>query len=138
MLSAGIEDLRGQPLAERRRRLEQEKEKIDHDLFDLSELPKVTKQAELARHRDKCRQGGLIEGVMLKDKHSPYKAGREKGLWYKWKRDPLYADLVIMYAQRDMANVHPITLISPLGMAGFCCESRLVPVCKAYSGFTDL
>ena len=32
------------------------------------------------RHRDKCRQGGLIEGVMLKDKYSLYKAGREKGL----------------------------------------------------------
>ena len=138
LLSAGVEDLRGQPLAERRNRLEQEKAKIDHDLFDLSELLQVTKQAELARHRDKCRQGGLIEGVMLKDKHSPYKAGREKGLWYKWKRDPLYADLVIMYAQRGHGKRSSYFSDFTLGAwQGSDANSMLVPVCKAYSGFTD-
>ena len=92
--------MRSQTLIERRHRLEGEQDKIDHELFDLSIPLQVTEQAELARQRDKCRQGGLIEGVMLKDKNSLYKSGREKGLWYKWKRDPLFADLVIMYAQR--------------------------------------
>ena len=138
LLSAGDEDLRGQPLEERRIRLEQEQKKIDHDLFDLSMPLQVTDQAELARHRDKCRQGGLIEGVMLKDKYSLYKAGREKGLWYKWKRDPLYADLVIMYAQRGHGKRSSYYSDFTLGAwQGSAAGLVLVPVCKAYSGFTD-
>ena len=138
LLSVGDEDLRGQPLEERRFRLEQEQQKIDHDLFDLSVPLQVTEKAELARHRDKCRQGGLIEGIMLKDKRSLYKAGREKGLWYKWKRDPLYADLVIMYAQRGHGKRSSYYSDFTLGAwQGSAADLVLVPVCKAYSGFTD-
>ena len=37
---------------------------------------------------------------MLKRRDSPYVAGRKTGLWYKWKRDPLVADCVLMYAAR--------------------------------------
>ena len=75
---------------------------------------------------------------MLKDKHSPYKAGREKGLWYKWKRDPLYADLVIMYAQRGHGKRSSYYSDFTLGAwQGSAANSVLVPVCKAYSGFTD-
>ena len=138
LLSVGDEDLRGQKLLERRRRLEEEQDKIDHGLFDLSLPLQVTEQSELARHRDKCRQGGLVEGVMIKSKHSTYKAGREKGLWYKWKRDPLYADLVIMYAQRGHGKRSSYYSDFTLGAwQGSVDDPVLVPVCKAYSGFTD-
>ena len=37
---------------------------------------------------------------MLKRADAPYVAGRVKGLWWKWKRDPLTVDAVLMYAQR--------------------------------------
>ena len=138
LLSVGDEDLRGQHLRERRRRLAKEQEKIDHDLFDLSVPLQVIEQAELARLRDKCRQGGLIEGLMLKNKHSLYKAGREKGLWYKWKRDPLYADLVIMYAQRGHGKRSSYYSDFTLGAWQVSANDPvLVPVCKAYSGYTD-
>ncbi len=138
LLSVGDEDLRSQPLRKRRRRLEEEQKKIDHDLFDLSVPLKVKEQAQLARLRDKCRQGGLIEGVMLKNKRSLYKAGREKGLWYKWKRNPLYADLVVMYAQRGHGKRSSYYSDFTLGAwQGSATDSVLVPVCKAYSGFTD-
>ena len=64
---------------------------------------------------------------MLKDKQ-PVKAGRERSE-YKWKRDPLYADLVIV-CTAVTASVHPITLISPLSMAGLKGGLVLVPVCR--------
>ena len=138
LLFVNDEDLRTKNLSERYLRLEKERYKIDHDLFDLSLPLQVTEQAELARHRDKCRQGGLIEGVMIKAKHSVYKAGREKGFWYKWKRDPLYADLVIMYAQRGHGKRSSFYSDFTLGAwQGTSDEPTLVPVCKAYSGFTD-
>ena len=86
LLLTGEEDLRSQPLRHRRRRLDAEQKMIDHETFDLSVPLDITDQTELAELRDKCRQGGLIEGVMIKAKDSVYQAGREKGLWYKWKR----------------------------------------------------
>ena len=40
------------------------------------------------------------EGLMLKRWDSIYEAGRPKGPWFKWKRDPHLIDAVLMYAQR--------------------------------------
>src|SRR3546814_17718388 len=54
---------------------------------------------DLAARRAGARDAA-IEGVMLKRRDAPYVAGRRAGLWYKWKRDPLTADCVMMYAQR--------------------------------------
>ena len=81
---------------------------LDHPLYDYSaELP-FADQAELSRLRAQCREGGLIEGLMLKAKGSTYQQGRIKGVWYKWKRDPLTADVVLMYAQRAMVSGLPL------------------------------
>lgn len=55
--------------------------------------------AQLAALRAGARAAS-IEGLMLKRADSPYVAGRVKGLWWKWKRDPLSVDAVLMYAQR--------------------------------------
>lgn len=138
LLAVGDEDLRSNTLANRRSRLDAEQHNIDHALFDLSVPLQIASEAELAGLREQCRQGGLIEGVMIKAKDSLYRAGREKGQWFKWKRDPLYADLVIMYAQRGHGKrssyYSDFTLGAWLGLAD---DPVLVPVCKAYSGFTD-
>ena len=94
------EDLRQLPIETRRDRLATVIRALDHPLYDYSaELP-FADQAELSRLREKCREGGLIEGLMLKARGSTYQQGRVKGVWYKWKRDPLTADVVLMYAQR--------------------------------------
>jgi DNA ligase-1 len=53
----------------------------------------------LAEIRARARDDA-IEGVMLKRRDAPYVSGRRAGLWYKWKRDPLLIDCVLMYAQR--------------------------------------
>jgi DNA ligase-1 len=76
-----------------------------------------------------------IEGVMLKRRDSPYIAGRRTGLWYKWKRDPLTADCVVMYAQRGHGRRS--SFYSDYTFGCWTEEGELLPVGKAYSGITD-
>jgi DNA ligase 1 len=77
-----------------------------------------------------------IEGVMLKRKDAPYQAGRTAGLWYKWKKAPLTADVVLMYAQRGHGKRSGIYSDFTFG-AWSDDGAVLLPVGKAYSGFTD-
>jgi ATP-dependent DNA ligase len=76
---------------------------------------------------------------MLKRRDSPYVAGRRTGLWYKWKRDPLLVDCVLMYAQRGSGKRSSFYSDYTFGCwdgdpdAG----AELLPVGKAYFGFTD-
>lgn len=76
---------------------------------------------------------------MIKHLDSPYLAGRIKGHWYKWKRDPLSADVVMMYAQRGHGKRSSFYSDYTLGAWTFdqAGNAILVPVAKAYSGFTD-
>ncbi|MDB5316018.1 MAG: ATP-dependent ligase, partial [Rhodospirillales bacterium] len=75
-----------------------------------------------------------IEGLMLKRADSAYVAGRQKGLWWKWKRDPLTIDAVLMYAQRGSGKRSSFYSDYTFGVWR---GEELVPVGKAYSGFTD-
>jgi DNA ligase-1 len=76
-----------------------------------------------------------IEGIMLKRRDSPYVAGRRTGLWYKWKRDPLTADCVLMYAARGSGKRS--SYYSDYTFGCWSDEGELLPVGKAYFGFTD-
>ena len=93
------EDLRPLSFDERRARLEAWMAEQPRQRFDVSPLVRFTDWAHLATLREDMRQDG-IEGLMLKRGDSPYLAGRPKGPWFKWKRDPMLADCVLMYAQR--------------------------------------
>ena len=75
---------------------------------------------------------------MLKRRDAPYLPGRPKGLWWKWKRDPHIVDAVLMYAQRGHGKRSSFysTIRSASGPRAMSGE-RLVPVGKAYFGFTD-
>ena len=79
-----------------------------------------------------------IEGLMLKRRDSPYVPGRPKGLWFKWKRQPFNIDAVMMYAQRGHGKRASFYSDYTFGVwkQGESGE-QLVPVGKAYSGFTD-
>ncbi|NVE96064.1 ATP-dependent DNA ligase, partial [Altererythrobacter lutimaris] len=99
ILIEGDDDLRPLTWSERRKRLEAFVPKLDQSRFDISQLIPSDSYDDLAEVREGARDAA-IEGVMLKRKDSPYIAGRKTGLWYKWKRDPLVADCVMMYAQR--------------------------------------
>ncbi len=138
MLFEGDNDLRGRPLCERRQRLDARYPEIDHLFCDVSSVLSVPSHGVLDEMRQKCRSGGLIEGMMLKRKTSLYKAGRVKGEWFKWKRAPLTADLVVLYAQRGHGKRSSYFSDYTFGAwreSEECVE--LVPVGKAYSGFSD-
>jgi DNA ligase-1 len=87
---------------------------------------------------NRTRESG-IEGLMLKRLQSPYLAGRPKGHWFKWKRAPLTADCVLMYAQRGSGKRSSYYSDYTFGAwrRGEAGTDELVPVGKAYSGFTD-
>ncbi len=75
-----------------------------------------------------------VEGLMIKNNLSPYLAGRPKGHWYKWKRDPLIVDAVLMYAQRGHGKRSSFYSDYTFGLWQ---NDQLLPIGKAYFGFTD-
>jgi len=138
ILLDGREDVRALPWSERRARLERFMPGLDRDRFDLSALIDAGTIEELAETRAGARDAS-IEGMMLKRRDSPYVAGRRAGLWYKWKRDPLTADCVLMYAARGSGKRSSFYSDYTFGCwAGpEQGEGELLPVGKAYFGFTD-
>jgi len=132
------EDLRELPWSERRARLEALMPRLPGERFDLSAVVEAEHFEQLAEIRAGARDEA-IEGLMLKRRDSPYVAGRRTGLWYKWKRDPLLVDCVLMYAQRGSGKRSSFYSDYTFGCwdgdpdAG----AELLPVGKAYFGFTD-
>jgi len=127
------EDLRPLPFDARRRRLEAWYAKAPRPRLDLSPLIPFATWDELAELRDRARERG-IEGIMLKRADSPYLAGRPKGPWFKWKRAALTVDAVLMYAQRGHGKRSSFYSDYTFGVWR---ADELVPVGKAYFGFTD-
>jgi DNA ligase-1 len=138
LLIEGEEDLREQPWEARRARLERFAAELDPTRFDVSVLIEASDFDELAEIRAGARDAA-IEGVMLKRRDSPYVAGRRTGLWYKWKRDPLTVDCVMMYAQRGHGKRSSFYSDYTFGCwsGDPALGGELLPVAKAYSGFTD-
>ncbi len=134
LLLDGDEDLRGRTWTERRARLEQVVGRLDPDRFDLSPLIEADSFEELGEIRAGTRDAA-IEGVMLKRRDSLYVTGRRTGSWYKWKRDPLTADCVLMYAARGSGKRS--SYYSDFTFGCWNQEGALLPVGKAYFGFTD-
>ena len=134
ILFDGPEDLRELPWTERRARLEVFVAQLDPGRFDLSPVIDADHFAALTELRAGARDAA-IEGVMLKRRDSPYVAGRRAGLWYKWKRDPLVADCVMLYAQRG--NGRRSSFYSDYTFGCWTEAGELLPVGKAYSGITD-
>lgn len=112
--------------------------RLPADRFDLSEVVNAEHFDALADIRDGTRDAA-IEGLMLKRRDSQYVAGRKTGLWYKWKRDPLTADCVMLYAQRGSGKRSSFYSDYTFGCWTAPPEEggELLPVGKAYSGFTD-
>jgi DNA ligase-1 len=144
LLIEGDEDLRALPFVERRARLAAFLERIGDGRIDLSPALPFEGFEVLAAARADPVAGGAgadaeaVEGLVLKRRDSPYLPGRPKGLWFKWKRDPRLVDAVLMYAQRGHGKRSSFYSDYTFGVwrngdAG----EELVPVGKAYFGFTD-
>uniref|UniRef100_UPI0035CB1277 cisplatin damage response ATP-dependent DNA ligase n=1 Tax=uncultured Sphingomonas sp. TaxID=158754 RepID=UPI0035CB1277 len=134
ILYDGDEDLRALPWEQRRPRLDAFAARLDPARFDLSTVIAAKDFTELEGIRAGARDAA-IEGVMLKRRDSPYLGGRKTGLWYKWKRDPLTADCVMMYAQRGSGRRS--SFYSDYTFGCWTETGELLPVGKAYSGITD-
>ena len=138
------EDLRPLPFRERRARLEAFVAGLAEPRIDVSPLIGFGSWDELAAARaDPGSAGagadaGAVEGCMIKRADSPYVPGRPKGLWYKWKHDPFVIDAVLMYAQRGHGKRSSFYSDFTFGVwTGEEGPGDLVPVGKAYFGFTD-
>ncbi|MDB5565928.1 MAG: ATP-dependent ligase [Tardiphaga sp.] len=144
LLSDGETDLRTLPFEERRAKLETFVTQLDDPRIDLSaQIPFEHRDALTAARADPASAGAgedaeAVEGVMLKRRDSAYLPGRPKGQWWKWKRDPHVIDAVLMYAQRGHGKRSSYYSDYTFGVwtAGESGD-QLVPVGKAYFGFTD-
>ena len=144
LLADGDEDLRGLPFSARRERLEAFVARLNSPRVDLSPMVGFAAWDDLvAARKDPATAGAgadaaAVEGVMLKRRASAYLPGRPTGPWWKWKRDPFIIDAVLMYAQRGHGKRSSYYSDYTFGVwtrgeAG----DELVPVGKAYFGFTD-
>lgn len=127
------QDWRQAPFAQRRAALERAVTRLAQERIDLSPLLPFADWDTLARLRADPPEA-VIEGLMIKHRASPYLAGRIKGHWYKWKRDPMRVDAVLLYAQRGHGKRSGFYSDFTFGLWD---GDVLVPVGKAYFGFTD-
>lgn len=123
-------DLRAEPLAARRAVLEAAAFGPGIDISPLLEFGDWEGLAALRANPP----AAVIEGVMIKRRDSAYVAGRPRGPWFKWKRDPMVVDAVLLYAQRGHGKRSGFHSDFTFGLWD---GDRLVPVGKAYFGFTD-
>jgi DNA ligase-1 len=144
LLVDGEEDLRERPFAERRARLETFIARLHQPRVDLSPLVSFGTWDELAAARKDPAAAGAgadaeaVEGIMLKRRDALYLPGRPKGPWWKWKRDPFIVDAVLMYAQRGHGKRSSYYSDYTFGVWTKGDDGDvLVPVGKAYFGFTD-
>ncbi|WP_424934521.1 cisplatin damage response ATP-dependent DNA ligase [Amaricoccus macauensis] len=133
ILIDGTDDLRPLPQAARRTRLETFVKGLNPQRFDLSPLIDFTDWDALAAARD-APPAAVVEGVMIKRRDTPYIAGRTRGPWFKWKRDPFLVDAILLYAQRGHGKRSGYYSDYTFGVWH---GEEIVPVGKAYFGFTD-
>jgi DNA ligase-1 len=144
LLANNGEDLRPLPFDTRRQHLETLLARYHGCRIDLSPLLTFDTWDSLASARADPASAGAglnaeaIEGVMLKRRASIYIGGRPRGLWWKWKRDPFSIDAVLMYAQRGHGKRSSFYSDFTFGVwRANDGNDELVPVGKAYFGFTD-
>ncbi len=134
ILFDGPEDLRDLPLEERKNRLQTWIKENPSPLLDLSQPIEFSSWDKLGTIRREGADEEGHEGIMLKRKDSVYIAGRPKGPWFKWKRDACLIDAVLMYAQRGHGKRSSFYSDFTFGVWD---NGELVPIGKAYSGYTD-
>ena len=133
LLELGGGDLRAEPLAVRREKLESLDASVDDPRLQLSQVVPFASWDELTETRLDSRNRS-VEGLMLKRKSSPYRVGRVTGDWWKWKVEPFTVDAVLLNAQKGHGKRANLYTDYTFGVWD---GGRLVPIAKAYSGLTD-
>ena len=99
----------------------------------LSPLLTPSSWAEVAALRSVARSHGA-EGVMIKGRRTRYETGRKRGIWFKWKTDPLTIDAVLTAAQPGTGRRASLYTDYTFSLWK---GQELIPVAKAYSGLND-
>ena len=130
------ESITAKQLQQRRELLEQWYAELHCDSLLLSSVLSPADIADLTALRQQATdtQHNAVEGLMLKRLDSAYVSGRPANQWLKWKRDPMLVDAVMMYAQRGSGKRSSFYSDYTFGVWD---DEQLVPIGKAYSGFTD-
>lgn len=143
LLEADARDLRTEPLAIRRARLDGLAQSLSGtlavDLLRVSPVVVADDWNALTQLREESRARG-VEGLMLKERTSMYGVGRTKasGTWWKWKIDPHSIDAVLLYAQPGHGRRASLYTDYTFAVWDEADGVRtLVPFAKAYSGLTD-
>lgn len=127
-------DFREMPIEVRRARLEEVLKGTGWDgRIMASPILIETSWDALAEVRTESRERG-VEGMMLKRLGSPYRVGRVRGDWWKWKISPLSVDAVLIAAQRGSGKRASLYTDYTFGVWS---GDGLVTIAKAYSGLTD-
>jgi DNA ligase-1 len=137
LLEYESKDVRSFDFRTRREFLAQTLEKLDEDvrkIFRITEPAEAGSWTELTEKREQSRSL-KVEGFMLKKLDSPYRTGRHRGDWWKWKIDPFTIDAVLLYAQKGSGKRSG--LYTDYTFAVWNDARELVPFAKAYSGLTD-
>jgi DNA ligase-1 len=134
LLELAGQDVREQPFAWRRSHLESLlTNAFSADRIQLSPIVTGASWSDLQQSRSQSRAFN-VEGLILKKLQSPYRVGRQKGDWWKWKIDPYTVDAVLIYAQRGSGKRASLYTDYTFGVWD---HDQLVPIAKAYSGLTD-
>jgi DNA ligase-1 len=133
LLEVDAADVREQPIEWRRARLAEIVQRVASPSLILSPKIEADSWEQLATIREEARSRG-VEGFMLKRHGSPYRVGRRRGDWWKWKIDPYSVDAVLIYAQRGSGRRASLYTDYTFGIWD---GDKLVPFAKAYSGLTD-
>jgi DNA ligase 1 len=134
LLELNGEDFREQPLETRRAHLDALVSNLQQTgRIILSPTVEAASWDDLTAIRAESRER-MVEGFMLKRNGSPYRVGRKRGDWWKWKIEPYSVDAVLIYAQPGHGR--RATLYTDYTFAVWD-NGTLVPFAKAYSGLTD-
>ncbi|MBA2746208.1 MAG: ATP-dependent DNA ligase [Flavisolibacter sp.] len=127
------QDIREWPLVERRKKLKEIIEKVQHPSLLLSPEVDFDSWEALKEMRSQSRDM-FAEGIMLKRKSSAYQVGRKRGDWWKWKIDALTIDAVMIYAQKGAGKRSNLYTAYTFAVRD---GEQLIPFTRAYSGLTD-
>jgi DNA ligase-1 len=138
------EDQRARPLQERRLLIQGLHSTGLPTSLRMAPLLPLANWHELDQLRERARQAGA-EGVMVKNRHSPYLSGRKRGHWWKHKLEPYRLDAVLLYAQAGSGRRANLFTDYTFGLwerpwpKGGADEPppTLVTFAKAYSGLED-
>lgn len=130
VISYDYQDLRLEPLEKRRGILEKIVNEFHSPLFPISPKVEFANWEELKILQNTAKDR-LVEGLMLKRLSSPYRSGRVRGDWWKYKVAPMTIDAVLLYAQPGSGR--RANLYTDYTFAVWH-NDQLIPITKAYSG----